>query len=153
MANETTKKIHSILIVDVMGAPKEYLNETLQKIIDAIKAEKGVKVLEGHINEPQEIKEKKDFYTNFAEIEVETDSILTLSMLMFKYMPAHLEVLFPEDLNVKNHTLNEVLNELVRRLHGYDNLARIFQYEKAQLLEQIKVLESKGKKESSLGKK
>ncbi len=140
MANETTKKIHSILIIDVMGAPKEYLHETLQNIINSIKEEKGVKILESHINEAQEIKEKKDFFTNFAEIEVETDSISILSMLMFKYMPAHLEVIYPEDLNVKNHTLNEVLNELVRRLHGYDNLARIFQYEKAQLMAEIKQL-------------
>ena len=56
---ENTKKIHSLLIIDVMGAPKEYLNETLKNIIESIKKEKGVKILESHINEPKEIEEKK----------------------------------------------------------------------------------------------
>ena len=134
---ENTKKIHSLLIIDVMGAPKEYLNETLKNIIESIKKEKGVKILESHINEPKEIEEKKGFFTNFSEIEVETDSISTLSLLMFRYMPAHLEVIYPEDIVLKNHVLNDVMNELVRRLHGYDNLARIFQYEKSQMIDEI----------------
>jgi len=145
MAEENTKKIHSILIIEVMGTPKEYLKESLEKISKGIEGEKGVKIIECKINEPVELKDKKDFFTDFMEIEVETNDAFTLSVLMFKYMPAHVEVLYPEDLILKNHSFNEILNELVRRLHGYDNLARVFQYEKAKMSEEIEKLKKSKK--------
>jgi hypothetical protein len=145
MTEETTKKIHSILIIEIMGTPKEYLKESLEKILQGITQEKGVKVVESKINEAVEVKDKKDFFTSFMEVEVETIDSFTLAVLMFKYMPAHIEVLYPENLILTNHSFNEILNELVRRLHGYDNLARIFQYEKAKMSEEIEKLREKKK--------
>lgn len=143
MSEETTKKIHSVLIIEIMGTPKEYLKESLEKILEGIKGEKGVKILESKIHEAIEVKDKKDFFTSFMEVELETINEFTLAVLMFKYMPAHIEVIYPENLNLTNHAFNEILNELVRRLHGYDNLARIFQYEKAKMSEEIAKLKSK----------
>jgi hypothetical protein len=55
-------------------------------------------------------------------------------------MPSHVEVISPENVNVKNDFLNTLLNEIVRRLHGYDNLARIFEVERSKLLEEIEKL-------------
>lgn len=125
--------IKAELIIDVIGRPPEHLTETLQKIIDAIQKEKGVKLTRHKISEPQPMKDEPQFYTTFAEVEVEVENMLYLAVLIFKYMPANVDVISPEEISLTNNGWNEILNELVRRLHGYDEIARVLQIEKGLL--------------------
>lgn len=130
------KKISAVLLLEIIGRPQEYLIETLNNIAKSIGEEKGVKIRENKINKPVLMKDQKDLYTSFAEIEVETETILQIAILMFKYMPAHIEILSPQNISLTNNEWNDILNELTRRLHGYEELARIIQTEK-------KILENK----------
>jgi len=137
---EETKVINAILIFDVIGKPPEHLTDTLNEIIKKIDEEKGVSVKEKKINEPVFMKDQKEFYTSFAEVEVEVEEILYLSMLIFKYMPAHIDIISPELITLTNNGWNEIFNELARRLHGYDEVARIIQMEKGILEKKLKNL-------------
>jgi hypothetical protein len=127
---EETSGINAMMIVEVIGKPPSHLSETLERIIKEIGGEKDVVVLSKKINDPKEMEKQKGFYMNFAEIEVEVKDILRLVILMFKYMPAHIEIMGPEAIVLTNNGWNDVLNELTRRLHGYDEMARIVQVEK-----------------------
>ncbi len=149
--NEETKKIRANLIIEVLGRPPEHLVETLKKIHEGIREEKGVKIIEEKINEPVELKDKKDFYTSFSEVEIEVEEPMILAMLMFKYMPAHVEVISPEKIILTNHGFGEILSELTRRLHRYDEVARVIQIEKDILEKKLKALE--GQKEYAPEKK
>jgi len=144
-----TKNIGVVMIIEVIGRPPEHLIETLNDLIKQIDEEKGVVVKEKKVNEPALMKDQKDFYTSFAEIEVEVEEILDLAMLMFKYMPAHIEIISPELIALTNNGWNDILNELTRRLHGYDEIARIIQTEKTILEKKLKevINENKEKKE------
>lgn len=143
LKDEETKGIRAIMIIEIIGRPPEHLTESLNKIIDQLDEEKGVDVIEKKINEPTLMKDQKDFYMTFAEIEMEVDEILSLAILMFKYMPAHIEIISPELLVLSNNGWNDVLNELTRILHGYDEVARVIQMEKAILEKKLReVLES-----------
>lgn len=133
-------KVSVIMILDIIGRPPEHLVESLEKIIEDMGKEKGVTLKSKQIKEPAPIKDQKDFYTTFAEIEVEVDEILYLAILMFKYMPAHIEIIQPELIALSNNGFNDILNELTRRLHGYDEIARIMQIEKQILLKKIQEL-------------
>ena len=135
---EETKNIKAVMIFDIIGKPPEHLTETLESIINKIDEEKGVCVKEKKINEPVLMKDQKDFYTSFAEIEVEVEEILYLVTLMFKYMPAHIEILHPELIALTNNGWNDILNELTRRLHGYDEIARVLQVENAKMQKKLK---------------
>src|SRR3990167_3619465 len=130
-------KIRAIMILDVIGRPPKHLIESLEKLIEEIDKEKGVKVKMKDIKEPTFMKDQKDFYTTFAEVEVEIDEVLNLAILLFKYMPAHLEIISPEIIAISNNSWNDILNELTRRLHAYDEIARIMQNEKVMLLKKI----------------
>ena len=142
--DKETKGIEAAIIIEVIGKPPEHLKETLENLIKKIDEEKGVKVKKKKINEPAEMKDNKGFYTSFAEIEVEVEEVLHLAVLMFKYMPAHIEILSPEIIKLSNNGWNDILNELTRRLHGYDEVARIIQIEKKILEKKLKeVLEKK----------
>jgi hypothetical protein len=59
---------------------------------------------------------------------------------MFKYMPAHIEVVSPETIPLSNNGWSDILSELVRRLHSYDEVARILQIEKQELIKKIQEL-------------
>ncbi len=135
---EDSKGIRAIMILEVLGRPPEHLTETLKKLAKEIDEEKGVDVKEKKINEPILMKDQKEFYTSFMEIEVEVEEILILAILMFKYMPAHIEIITPELIILSNNGWNDVLNELTRRLHGYDEMARVLQAEKNILEKKLK---------------
>jgi len=141
MSGET--KITVRMIIEVMGKPKEHLVETLEEITKKIGEEKGIKLEEKKIHEPKEIEKQKDLFTTFAEIEIVADGPLQVASIMFKYMPANVEVVSPENLILTNDGYTDVLNELTRRLHGYDELARVFELEKRILENKIKELSEK----------
>ncbi len=142
-----TKGINVVMIVEVIGRPPEHLTETLNNIIKQIDEEKGVSVKGKKINKPQLMKEQKDFYTSFAEVEIEIEEILQLVILMFKYMPAHIEIVSPELIALTNNSWSDILSEVSRRLHGYDEMARVIQVEKGILEKKLReVLENQGGK-------
>jgi len=155
METKETNVISAVLILEVIGRPKEHLTETLNNVIKELGNEKGVNVKSKKINEPVLMKDQKDFYTSFAEIEVEMERILDLAILMFKYMPAHVEILYPEIIALQNNDWNDILNELTRRLHGYDEVARIIQTEKEILEKKLREVleEKKESKKKNINKK
>jgi len=102
------------MIFESIGRPPEHIKEALENLVNEIDKEKSVKVTSRKINEPILMKDQKDFYTTFAEVEVEVD---------------------------------DVLNELARRLHAYDEVTRVTQVEKNILEKKLRELlnEKKGK--------
>lgn len=148
MSSIRGEKVFATIMLEVLGRPPEHLKETLLDLITQIGKEKGVEVKEHTIHEPIELKDNKNFYTSFAEIEIEAESIREIMGLTFKYMPSHIEVISPENIILDNNMLNEILNELTRRLHAYDDLARIIQNEKIILENKLKELGENKKKSS-----
>lgn len=138
------KNIQAILILEIIGRPPEHLIASLEDLIKEMGKEKGVSVVGKKINEPVLMKDQKDFYTTFAEIEVTVEDILLLAMLMFKYMPAHIEVISPEMIPVSNNGWSEVLSELTRRLHAYDEVARVIAVEKDILEKRLREVLGQG---------
>ena len=140
MSLTETGKVRAVMILEVIGKPPEYLVETLENIAKDINSERGVQIVEKKINEPILMKDQKEFYTSFAELEVEVEEIKQLAALMLKYMPAHIEIISPELIALTNNGWNDILNETLRRLHGYDEIARIIQTEKTILEKKIREL-------------
>jgi len=160
MSSTETKKITSMFVLEIIGRPPEYLIENLNGIIKKIGEEKGVCIKNTKINPPVLMKDQKDFFTSFAEIELETENVLYLAILMFKYMPAYIEIISPQNVSLTNSDLNDVFNELTRRLHGYDEIVRIVQAEKIilekklrEVLNQNQTKASEVKEENPKGKK
>jgi hypothetical protein len=152
--NFSDKKIRVILILEVIGRPPQFLIETLQDMVKKISEEKGVKVVDKKINPPVLMKDQKDFYTSFAEVEIEVENMISAAILMFKYMPAHVEVVSPQNISMTNADFDDILNEVTRRLHGYEEIARIMQNEKMILeaklrgLTEVNIPKKEDKKET-----
>lgn len=127
MRNE---KINAVMILEAIGKPPEHLTEALNNLIKEVEKEKGVIILNKILSEPALTKDRKDLYTAFVELEIEVEEAINIAILMFKYMPSHIEIISPENITLTNNGLNDLFNELTRRLHGYDEVARVIQIEK-----------------------
>ena len=143
-----TKGIKATIILEIIGKPPEHLVETLEELAKNIDEEKGVNVIGKKINEPILMKDSKEFYTTFAEIDIEVEDILYLVIVMFKYMPAHVEVVEPELIALTNNGWTDILSELTRRLHGYDEVARVIQIQNSQMQKKLEELLPKEKEGS-----
>lgn len=157
------KSIRSTIILEIMGKPPEHLIKTLEEIIKRIDEEKGVDVVGKKINEVVLMKNSKEFYTTFAEVDLEVEDILYLAIIMFKYMPAHVEVIKPELIALTNTGWTDILSELTRRLHRYEEVARALTLQNSKMQaklrellpdkEEIKKEDNKEKKKSPKDKK
>ena len=138
--NPVAKGISARYILEIIGHPPEHLAETLEKLIAEMGKEKGVKVLDKKIMEPVEMEQQKGFYTTFAEVEVEVEEVLHLALLMFKYMPANVEIIEPELIALSNNGWSEILSEITRRLHSYDEVARVLQIQNSEMQKKLQEL-------------
>jgi hypothetical protein len=143
------KVIKASIILEIMGKPPEYLLTTLEKIIKDISEEKGVEVTGKKINELILMKDSKEFYTTFAEVDLEVENILYLTIIMFKYMPAHVEVIEPEVVALTNNGWTDILSEITRRLHGYDEISRILQLQNSKMQKKLRELLAEKKENPS----
>lgn len=125
-------------MLEILGRPPEHIQETLEGIINKIDAEKSISVINKKIKEPKLIEGKDNLYTAFAEVDLEVEYVMNILFIVFKYMPSYVEITEPEKLYLKNSELNETFNELTRRLHSYDETARILQMEKKILEDRLK---------------
>ena len=144
---KSKKGIRAVLVLEMIGRPAEHLTETMKKIFEEIEKEKGVEIISRDVKEPVELKDNKEFFSTFSEIEVEVEEVAYLAILLFKYMPAHVEIIEPELIALTNSGWNDILNELVRRLHSYDEVARVLQFRNAELENKIKELIPEEKKD------
>ena len=140
------KKITEMMILEAIGKPPEHLTEALNNLIAEVEKEKGVTITNKSLSEPILTKDRKDLYTAFVELEIEVEEIVHIAILMFKYMPAHIEIISPELIALTNNGWNDIFNELTRRLHGYDEIARVIQVEKSILEKKLREVLGEKKK-------
>lgn len=136
--SSTSEPLLATVVLEILGKPPEHLVETLQELIKQMKEEKNVTIKGEKIHEATEIEDNPGLYTTFVEIDVEVAALNHFIGFVFKYMPAHVEIVSPENLSINNNLLNETFNELTRRLHAYDQVARVLQNEKAVLEKKLK---------------
>ncbi|MBU0761184.1 MAG: hypothetical protein KJ600_04545 [Nanoarchaeota archaeon] len=117
-------KLNASLIVEILGRPPDHLKESLNLLVEKMGSEKGVKIINKTCHEPKEVEGSKDFFTTFAEIDVELESLSNYFGILLAYMPSHIEITYPEKLTITNADLNEVANALTQRLHNYDAVVK-----------------------------
>src|SRR3989344_1199111 len=118
------EKLQVNIVIEILGRPEQYVKDSLQSIATRIGAEKGIKILNKELYDPKPIEESKDFFTAFMELELELDSLEKYFNLIFTYMPSHIELVSPTNIDFTNARLNELANSITQRLHYYDALAK-----------------------------
>ncbi len=127
--------IKANMIIELMGSPKEHIEELIKTIVENLKKEKDVKVNKEKISDTTEV---KGFWSSFAEMEVELKDIGKLIDLSFDYMPSSIEILEPEKTEVDMAFMTDFVNDLLARLHRYDMLLKNFYAENKLMKDRLK---------------
>lgn len=113
--------ILSRVIIEVVGKPKEYIDDALEKLVAHARNNKMIAVLKEHKEEAQEIKtdtkNEKGMYGAFAELEILLENFNLLVSFCFEYMPSSVEILEPTEFKFKSREIASVLNEIQAKLH------------------------------------
>ena len=118
------EKIQLRMILEILGRPKENVQNGLSSLIKRLSSEKGIRIIEETTHSPVDLKEQSGLFSAFSELVLEADSLDYFFGITFAYMPAHIEIISPEKISVTNQSLNELGNRLLMRLHDYDALAK-----------------------------
>ena len=104
-------------VIEIVGAPKEHVEDTLRLVLKQLRDEKGVDVLGGKVHEP---KPQGPFFSTFAELEILVKNFATLISVCFNYMPSSVEIVEPAQFRLSPVNISELFNDLLGRLHEID---------------------------------
>lgn len=139
------EKVKAKLIIEIMGRPAEHLFKALNELVDKLGTEKGISFINKSLNEPKAIEKAPGFFTSFADLEMEFDSLNHFFNIVFNYMPAHVEIYEPEKFKVEAFSLNEIANYIVSRLHRNEGIMKTLMGEREILMKQLEHIKNGGK--------
>ncbi len=114
-------KIQAKIVVEILGTPKEHVEETMKKVIENLKNEEGIKLLREITYEAEKIKE---MWSTFSDLDIEVEDVPKLVGICFDYMPSSVEIIEPTKMNIETVTISDLLNDLLARLHKTDMMLK-----------------------------
>ena len=118
------QKIQVRAIIEILGRPPQHIAEGLKMLASKIKNEQGIVITEETHHAPILVKDSKDLYTTFMELSMDINNLNTLFGFLFQYMPANIEIISPEMLELSNQEMNQATNHLAQRMHQYDAITK-----------------------------
>lgn len=116
--------IQGRFIIEIAGKPKEHIEKTLLGVIDKIKENKNIEIINHDIEEAKELEKQPGFFSVFAEVELLLQNMRVLIGFCYDYMPSSVEIIAPEEMQLKVNELNSFLNDLQAKLHHSDNMTK-----------------------------
>lgn len=132
------------MIVEMAGAPGEYVKEMLSKHVMILNEVKDIKVVSIKISDPVEVKDARGMYTCFAEADFETENFSRMIDTMFDFMPSSVEIIEPSKVSLDSNEATALLNNLSGRLHRYDELAKVAKIKLEQMAKELEIVRAGG---------
>jgi len=108
-------------IIEILGRPKEHVEETLKKYIEKIKEDSDLIILN---EDYAEAKQQETMWSTFVELELVVKGVQKMIGFCFDYMPSSIEILKPEQLTFNNRDMIAFLNDLQAKLHNVDMITK-----------------------------
>ncbi len=107
-------KILTRVIIEIVGKPKEHIEKALKVVVEKIKEEKDIEVVEEQIFNAEK---QEEMFSTFAELGILFNNLQALIEFCFDFMPSSIEILDPEKLSFKSNNFAGLINDLLARLH------------------------------------
>lgn len=107
-------------IVEILGAPKEFIQKALKEHVDKLKADK-LKIDSAKYAEPIQ---KDTMFSQYVELVISFKDAQQLLNFCFDSMPSSVEILSPEKIELPMTALEDVLNDFQAKLHHADSMLK-----------------------------
>lgn len=105
------------VVIEMLGAPKEYIIKTLKDYVVHIDENKDIIMLAEKYAKP---KKQGKLFSTFVELEMLVKNASTLAFFCFDYMPSSIEILEPERFTYNARDFAAFFNDMQARLHRLD---------------------------------
>ena len=102
-------QIQAMMILEILGKPKDHVLESLKALVDRLETEEGVKILNKDFHDPISVENSKELFTTFAEVDIQFDTLEHYISIMFGYMPSNVQIISPENLSLSNFSVSKEL--------------------------------------------
>ncbi len=129
--------IHTNVIFEIVGNPKDYVENAIKSYLEKLKAEENIII----VNQEVEPAEKQDaLWSTFAEVELLVKNLETLTWFCMNFMPASVEIMGPETLVFKARDLTNWLNDMLSKLHEIAMLSQQVGQQNKMMLRNVNTL-------------
>ena len=116
-----TSHIRCRAIIEVLGKPKEHVENSIKQYIEHIKDDSELVMLSENYSE---IQEQGKLWSKFVEIELVVKGTSKLIGFCFEYMPSSVEIIKPSSFLLTNSEFANFINDLQSRLHNVDMVVK-----------------------------
>ncbi len=124
------KNVHARVVIEVMGKPKEHVEQSLAAYMDKIKNDKELEVIKFKV---YEAKPQDDMFSTFAEIEFKVEKMQNLVAFCLDYMPSSIEIIEPKEFALNQSEITDFFNDLQGKLHNIDMTVKNLRFESEAL--------------------
>jgi hypothetical protein len=114
--------LHARAIIEVLGKPKEHVEQTIKDYVGNIAKDPHVKIVSTEFAPAEE--QPEQLFSTFVELEFLVKGVSKLVGFCFDYMPSSIEVLAPEHIAFNHMTVTEFVNDLQEKLHRMDAILK-----------------------------
>ncbi|MBU2560888.1 MAG: hypothetical protein KKD17_01225 [Nanoarchaeota archaeon] len=101
-------------IIEVLGAPKEYVEDAIKVVVDKLHKTDGLEVVS---ESTYEAEEKGKLFSTFSEIEIWFKDVDALSKFIFDFTPSSVEVVQPSKLSLSAIFVSGFMNDFLLKMH------------------------------------
>jgi len=102
------------VIIEIVGKPKEHIEKALKIVVEKIKEEKDIEVIE---EKTFNAEKQEEMFGTFAELGILFNNLQKLVEFCFDFMPSSIEILDPEKLSFDSNKFAGLINDLLAKLH------------------------------------
>ncbi len=107
-------KILTRIIIEIVGKPKEHIEKALKVVVEKIKEEKDIELVE---EKTFDAEKQEEMFNTFAELGILFNNMQALIEFCFDFMPSSIEILDPEKLSFDSNKFAGLINDLLAKLH------------------------------------
>ena len=122
------KPIVARCIVEILGAPVEFVERSLKDHVDKLKSSLDIQV-----ETYAEPKSQDKLFSQFVELQISFKNVQELLDFCFDSMPSSVEIMSPEVLQIDMTHFEQFLNDFQAKLHHTDMMLKGLQMQKQVL--------------------
>jgi len=108
-------------IIEVIGFPAEHVDKTMLNVLEKLKKEDGIKIVNKQIYNAKQVKQ---FFSSFVELELDIDNLTRVIHFCMDYHPSSIEIEDRGEIKVNTQEINNALNDLIATLHKYNMITK-----------------------------
>lgn len=126
--------VYFTTIIEMVGKPQKHLDKTMVDYIKNIKANKKFEIVDTVTHEAIEVEDSESLYSTFSELTVLVKNMSVVYDFVFEYMPASIEIVEPENLEMKAADATGLVNDFIAKYHQVDMTAKQLQQKYVQVV-------------------